>query len=80
MYVRINTENKAVELIPDVIPEFPQYPIEKRYSKEILAMCVHVAEDADVHTGMIYDPETGTFSEPVVEEPVVETATEGEVE
>lgn len=72
MYVRINTENKAVELIPDIIPEFPQYPIEKRYAKEILALCVYVADDAEVHTGMIYDPKTGTFSEPVIEEAVAE--------
>ena len=76
MYVRINTDNKVVELIPDVIPQFPQYPIEKRYSKEILAMCVHVADDAGVHTGMIYDSATGTFSEPGVEESTEEDETE----
>ena len=67
MYVRLY-ENKAVELIPDIAPEFPGFSIQERYTEEFLRMCVHVDDGVVACLGMIYDAETGIFSEPVLEE------------
>lgn len=51
------------EVIPDIDKAFPSVPIEQRYPAEVLDKCVHVANDADVKVGMIYDPETGKFKD-----------------
>ena len=59
--------NGAVrELIPDIDKTFPSVPIEKRYPADVLDKCVHVADDADVRGGMIYNADTGEFKEPEV--------------
>lgn len=62
MYVYV-INNTVRELIPDVDKAFPSVPIEQRYPADVLANCVHVANDADVKVGMIYDPETGKFED-----------------
>ena len=55
--------NTVRELIPDIDEAFPSVPIEQRYPADVLDKCVHVADDADVRVGMIYDPDTGEFKE-----------------
>ncbi len=62
MYVYV-INNTARELISDVDGAFPDVPIEQRYPADVLNKCVHVADDADVRVGMIYDPATGKFED-----------------
>lgn len=52
------------ELIPDFDEAFANVPIEQRYPADVLDKCVHVADDADVRAGMLYNAATGEFSEP----------------
>lgn len=54
------------EVIPDIDKAFPSVPIEQRYPSDVLNKCVHVADDADVRVGMIYNADTGEFKEPEV--------------
>lgn len=65
MYAYI-IDNKVRELIPDVDKAFPDVSIEQRYPADVLDKCVHVADDADVRVGMIYNADTGEFKEPEV--------------
>ena len=58
--------NTVRELIPDIDKTFPTVPIEQRYPADVLNKCVHVADDADVRVGMIYNADTGEFSAPEV--------------
>ena len=58
--------NTVRELIPDIDKAFPSVPIEQRYPVDVLDKCVHVADDADVRVGMIYNADTGEFKEPEV--------------
>ena len=58
--------NTVRELIPDIDKTFPSVPIEQRYPADVLDKCVHVADDADVRVGMIYNADTGEFKEPEV--------------
>ena len=58
--------NTVRELIPDFDKAFPSVPIEQRYPADVLDKCVHVADDADVRVGMIYNADTGEFKEPEV--------------
>lgn len=58
--------NTVRELIPDIDKTFPSVPIEQRYPADVLDKCVHVADDAGVRVGMIYNADTGEFKEPEV--------------
>ena len=58
--------NTVRELIPDYDEAFANVPIEQRYPADVLDKCVHVADDADVRVGMIYNADTGEFKEPEV--------------
>ena len=58
--------NTVRELIPDINEAFADVPIEQRYPSDVLNKCVHVADDADVRVGMIYNADTGEFSAPEV--------------
>lgn len=51
-------ENKVQEIIPDYA-----LPVEKWYGKAFAAECVEAPDE--VEQGWIYDPATGSFSEPV---------------
>ena len=55
--------NTVREIIPDFDEAFADVPIEQRYPADVLDKCVHVADDADVRVGMIYDPATGKFED-----------------
>ena len=59
-------KNTVRELIPDIDEAFADVPIEQRYPADVLDKCVHVADDADVRVGMIYNADTGEFKEPEV--------------
>ncbi len=58
--------NTVRELIPDYDEAFADVPIEQRYPADVLDKCVHVADDAGVRVGMIYNADTGEFSVPEV--------------
>lgn len=58
--------NTVREIIPDFDEAFVDVPIEQRYPADVLDKCVHVADDADVRVGMIYNADTGEFSAPKV--------------
>ena len=62
MTVRIK-RNIVVEKIPDYA-----LPVAKWYGEEFAKQCVEAPED--VKCGMVYDPETNTFSEPKEEQEV----------
>lgn len=55
--------NTVRELIPDFDEAFVNVPIEQRYPADVLDKCVHVADDADVRVGMIYNADTKEFKE-----------------
>lgn len=68
MYILLNN-NTVAEIIPDENPIFPGIPIEQRYAPDFVAKLLHVADDTAVKQNQVYDPETGTFSDPPVPEP-----------
>ena len=68
MYILL-TNNAVAEIIPDEDPIFPGIPIEQRYAPDFVAKLFHVADDTAVKQNQVYDPETGTFSDPPVPEP-----------
>lgn len=72
MYILLSESNYVAEIIPDEDPIFPGIPIEQRYAPDFVAKLLHVADDMDVKQNQVYDPETGTFSDPPVPEPVPE--------
>lgn len=55
-------------------------PVEKWYGNKFAEKCIKAPED--VHEGMIYDPQTGTFAEPLLEppEPIPEPTPEERLE
>lgn len=68
MYILLSN-NTVAEIIPDEDPIFPGIPIEQRYAPDFVAKLLHVADDTAVKQNQVYDPETGTFSDPPVPEP-----------
>ena len=68
MYILL-TNNAVAEIIPDENPIFPGISIEQRYAPDFVAKLLHVADDTAVKQNQVYDPETGTFSDPPVPEP-----------
>ena len=71
MYILLNN-NTVAEIIPDEDPIFPGIPIEQRYAPDFVAKLLHVADDTAVKQNQVYDPETGTFSDPPAPEPIPE--------
>lgn len=72
MYILLNN-NTVAEIIPDEDPIFPGIPIGQRYAPDFVEKLLHVADDTAVKQNQVYDPETGTFSDPPVPEPVEPT-------
>ena len=68
-YVRLNN-NVVVEIIPEFDPIFPDVPIEQRYPAEFVKKLVAVDNSVEVCVGMVYNAETGEFSEPEQPKPV----------
>lgn len=71
MYILLD-ENKVKEIIPDINPVFHGIPIEERYTADFVASLLHVGDDTEVQQNWVYNPETGTFSEPPAPDPVPE--------
>ena len=69
MYILLSAFNTVAEIIPDENPIFPGIPIGQRYAPDFVAKLLHVADDTAVKQNQVYDPETGTFSDPPVPEP-----------
>ena len=72
MYILLSDANYVAEIIPDEDPIFPGIPIERRYAPDFVAKLLHVADDTAVKQNQVYDPETGTFSDPPAPEPIPE--------
>jgi len=64
-YIRL-IDNVAVEILPEENPELPGVPIAERYSPNFLAACIDISNETAVEVHDIYDPETGTFSAPLL--------------
>lgn len=56
-------------IVREIIPEYA-LPVEKWYGEAFASLCIEAPDEVDEY--YVYDPETGTFSEPV------ETTTEPE--
>lgn len=63
-YIYLHDGKSAHEIQPDNNPDFPDVPINERFSREYLSRCIVVDDDAEVQLGWIYEKETGTFNEP----------------
>lgn len=68
MYIKLKN-NVVTGLIPEDDLLFPGIPIDKRYSAEFLAECIALDDATGIRTGMLYDADTQTFSEPAPLEP-----------
>ena len=73
MYYIYLKDNTVLELIPDESAAFPGIPAAQRYSSDFLSHCITLDDVSSIHTGMIYDPDAKTFSEPPIPNPVVIT-------
>lgn len=62
-YAYINNNGVVGALIEEQDSNFPEVPITDRYTAEFIASCVLLdADHQDVTIGMLYDPESGSFS------------------
>lgn len=66
-------ENTVMEIVPDENPIFPGIPATQRYAPGFVSRCITADDVSSVQTGMIYDPESKTFSDPPVLELVPQT-------
>lgn len=62
-------------IVVEIIPEYA-LPVEKWYGVAFANQCVDAPDE--VEQNWVYDPETGTFSEPVEPEPVPDPELEQE--
>lgn len=65
-------DNVVNEIIPDENPVFPGVPIKDRYAPDFVSKLLHISDETEVHQNWTYDPETKTFSAPVMPEIEVE--------
>lgn len=77
-YIRLDSKNRVMEIIPDENPIFPGIPIEQRYTAEFIATLMPVEDETEVEQNWVYDPETKTFDEPPTPEPGPEPEPEPE--
>lgn len=68
-YIRLDSKNSVMEIIPDENPIFPGIPIEQRYTAEFIATLVSVEDETEVEQNWIYNPDDQTFSAPPTPEP-----------
>lgn len=54
-------------IVVEIIPEYA-LPVEKWYGAAFAEQCMEAPDEVEQH--WVYDPDTGTFSEPVEPEPV----------
>lgn len=70
MYYICIKNNVVSSFVSELDPVFPGIPIDARYSQEFLSSCIIRENIVGLYSGMLYDPETGAFSDPPVPEPV----------
>ena len=67
-YIYLNNLNVVWEILDEFSPDFPNIPIQNRYSKEFLNQCLIIDEEEfnslNITLNMIYNKETNTFSYP----------------
>lgn len=61
MYYIFVRNGQAQESIPEFDPAFPDVPIDQRYQKEFLMICVK--SNTPIPTGWYYNPDTNKFTE-----------------
>lgn len=75
-------DNAVQEIIPELNPDLPGFPIEERYSPDFLKDCIVISEEdfniQGIECGMVYNKETGEFAHPVIEEPIEAPVIEAE--
>ena len=74
MYILLTSNNTVAEIIPDENPIFPGVPITERYAADFVAKLLHVPDDTEVKQNWVYNPETGEFTEPIVNSAAETTA------
>ena len=72
MYILLNNNN-VKEIIPDINPIFPDVHIKDRYPKEFIDQLLYIDDNTNVEQNWIYNPETETFSEPPIPEPILKS-------
>lgn len=77
-YIRINSENVVMEIIPGEDSRFPGIPIEQRYSADFIAALIQTADETEVQQNWVYNPDDQTFSPPPAPEPGPEPEPEPE--
>lgn len=63
-YILHLMDNTVMEIIPEESPTFPGITAAQRYSPDFISRCITANDVSAIHTGMIYDPDTKTFSNP----------------
>lgn len=66
MRILLDEHNLVKEIIPEINPELPGIPVERRYPAKFLETLLVVADDTEVLPGWEYDSETGTFFDPTI--------------
>lgn len=61
-YIYMKNDN-VCEVIPGEDPNFPGVPVTERYAPDFLAQCVEVADEIEVRSGMVYNPDAAAFTE-----------------
>lgn len=71
-------ENERVrEILYEFTPDFPNTPIQQRYSQKFLENCVVVEDnELEIKEGMDYNSETGEFTEHIDPDPEPEVVEE----
>lgn len=68
-YIRLDSKNSVMEIIPGEDPVFPGISIEKRYHADFIAALIQTADETEVEQNWIYNPDDQTFSAPPTPEP-----------
>lgn len=68
-YIRLDSKNSVMEIIPGEDPVFPGVPIEQRYHADFIAALVQTTDETEVEQNWIYNPADQTFDEPPAPEP-----------
>lgn len=68
IYIHVSQiDNRVTTLVKETDPDFPNVPVEDRYSADFLSQCVvrteEQVEEQGITTGMVYDADTDSFSE-----------------
>lgn len=63
-YVVLDSRGRALEILLQEDPLFPNVPLEERYSTEFLSRCLQVPASVDIILGNVWDSESGKFIAP----------------